>query len=532
MKGYSSFGVMIDMSRNAVMTVPALKSFITRLKRYGYNTVMLYTEDTYEVEGLPYFGYLRGRYTQDELAEIDAFCESVGVELIPCIQTLAHLNAYVRWGKCRFDIDDILLADDGSTYELIDKFISTARESFRSKRIHIGMDEAWKLGRGKHLDEFGLEKPSEIMKRHLDRVIQICRKYGFEPLIWSDMLFRSWNDNAYYIVKTDMPEDIKSSLPSGVSAVYWDYYHINEESYDDMLFNHKQLTRDVWFAGGAWSWSGMVPHNSYTLKTMLPALRSAKKHKVKNVFFTLWGDDGGECSHFSQLPALFYLAEYAKGNTDEELIKAKFKRMFGIDFDDFMKLDLPNRIGGVSGRENPSKYMLYCDPFVGYLDYTVKEGAGECYKQYASELYEVAKKSRKYGYLFRTEALLCEVLYLKYELGSRTRRAYKSGDRQELLRLANEDYSRLPALIRSLYKSYRAQWLRENKAFGFEIQDIRLGGLAHRIESCRGRLCDYLNGKIEGIEELEAEILPASAKPEGVPISFNSYTKTVSTAVF
>ena len=34
---------------------------------------MLYTEDTYEVDGQPYFGYMRGRYSKEEMKEIDDF---------------------------------------------------------------------------------------------------------------------------------------------------------------------------------------------------------------------------------------------------------------------------------------------------------------------------------------------------------------------------------------------------------------------------------------------------------------------------
>ncbi len=40
---------------------------------------MHYTEDTYEVDGEPFFGYMRGRYTKAEMKEIDAFAEELGV---------------------------------------------------------------------------------------------------------------------------------------------------------------------------------------------------------------------------------------------------------------------------------------------------------------------------------------------------------------------------------------------------------------------------------------------------------------------
>lgn len=42
-------GAMLDCSRNAVPTMEAAKTFLRRLSRMGYNAVLLYTEDTYEV---------------------------------------------------------------------------------------------------------------------------------------------------------------------------------------------------------------------------------------------------------------------------------------------------------------------------------------------------------------------------------------------------------------------------------------------------------------------------------------------------
>ena len=152
MKKKKSLGVMIDLSRNAVMSMPALKSFLSTLKKFGYNTVFLYMEDTYQVEGEEYFGYMRGRYSLEEMKEIDSLCASLGIEAIPCIQTLAHMKTYFKWGQVGVDCDDILLVDEPRTYELISNMFKTLSKCFRSKRIHIGMDEAHMLGRGKYFE--------------------------------------------------------------------------------------------------------------------------------------------------------------------------------------------------------------------------------------------------------------------------------------------------------------------------------------------------------------------------------------------
>ena len=520
MKKFDTFGVMIDMSRNAVMSMGGLKRFLPLLKKMGYNCIMLYTEDTYEVDGEPYFGYMRGRYSKDEMKEIDEFASSIGITVIPCIQTLAHLNAIFRWGKFPKDCDDILLTDNERTYELIDHMFATLSECFKSRKIHIGMDEAHMLGRGKHLDIHGYEKTNDIIKRHLARVCEIAEKYGYEPMMWSDMFFRPWNGGKYFIPKCEMPEEIVGSFPESVIPVYWDYYQSTEQAYSDMIENHKQLSKKTWFAGGAWCWYGMIPYNRFTLESMIPALNACKKHKIRNVFMTMWGDDGGECSHFAQLPSLYYLAQYAKGVTDEAKIKAGFKRLVGIDYDDFMKIDCPNDVVPYEGRpRNPSKYMLFSDYFNGFLDYTVTEGAGEKYKAYAEELRAVSKKSRKYGYVFDTAAKLCDVLEIKYDLGVKTRKAYEEGNKAELERLAKNEYAKVGKLIDVYGRAFERQWFTDNKPNGFDVQDHRIGALLRRTDACRRRLLDYVNGRIDRIDELEEKLLPYRNQGESTNIN-------------
>ena len=529
---YDRFGVMIDMSRNSVMSVEALKRYLPLLKKMGYNMAMLYTEDTYEVDGEPYFGYMRGRYSKEEMKEIDAFASSIGIEMIPCMQTLAHLNATIRWGTFPVDCNDILLVDDPRTYELIDHMFATLSECFSSRLIHIGMDEAHMLGRGAFLDRHGYEKASAIIKRHLAKVEEIAAKYGYKCLLWSDMFFRIWNGGGYYTKKAEIPQDVVDSVSPNVIPVFWDYYHTDKSVYDDMLYNHRQLAKETWFAGGAWCWEGVTPLNGATLNYMLPALRACKENKVKNVFMTMWGDNGGECSHFAQLPVLFYLAEFAKGNEDEDKIKEKFLRKFGVDFDDFMFLDAANLLDGVKGTENPAKYMLFSDYFNDFLDYTVNPSEEKKYAEYAAKLHADAKKYRKYSYLFDTQAKLCDVLAVKYTLGYKTRKAYEAKDRETLRSLAENEYKEVLRRVRLFHAAFEKQWFTDNKTCGFDVQDLRLGGLLQRTESCRRRILDYVNGKIPVIEELEEKLLPYGNRKEGEPILFNNFEKNASTNVF
>ena len=511
---FKYFGVMLDVSRNAVIKVETLKWYLPLLKKMGYNCVFLYSEDTYYVEGEPYFGYMRGRYTEAEMQEMDEFASSIGVEIIPCVQALAHVNATLRWNHVPVDTDDIMLVDDERTYELIDHMFASLSKNFKTRKIHVGMDEAYMLGRGRHLDIHGYEPISTIMKRHLDRVCEIAKKHGYEDvMLWSDMYLRAFNGGNYFLNDfKKVPKEVIDAIPEGVIPVYWDYYHHEERIYDIHFDAHKQMSKNTWFAGGTWSWGGFMPHNDYGMATMKPGIRSAVKNKVKNAFITMWGDDGAECSKVAMLPSLFAISEFAKGNEDMDLIKAKFKKSFGISFDEFMLLDALNDINGTSveykSPVNPSKYMLFSDYFNGFLDVTVVGGEGEKYRELAPKLHAVAKKSRKFGYLFKTAAALAEALTVKFELGYKTRAAYKAGDKEELRRLAENDYKEAEKLIRNYLRVFEEQWFHENKPCGFDVQDIRIGATIQRTISCRRRLLDYVNGKIDSIPELEEELIP------------------------
>ena len=158
-KDYERFGVMLDVSRNAVLKVDEVKRIMRYLKKMGYNTVELYSEDTYEINGEPYFGYMRGRYTGAEIKEIDGYARELGIELIPCIQTLAHFTNLVRHAVYHpiVDTQDILLIDEPKTYEFIERMFQTLAENFTSRNVNIGMDEAHMVGLGQYLDIHGYQ---------------------------------------------------------------------------------------------------------------------------------------------------------------------------------------------------------------------------------------------------------------------------------------------------------------------------------------------------------------------------------------
>lgn len=68
-RSFDRNGLMLDNSRNGVAAVETVKWLLRKMAMLGHNWYMLYMEDVYQVDGEPYFGLQRGRYTKAELRE-------------------------------------------------------------------------------------------------------------------------------------------------------------------------------------------------------------------------------------------------------------------------------------------------------------------------------------------------------------------------------------------------------------------------------------------------------------------------------
>ena len=120
---------------------------------------------------------------------------------------------------------------------------------------------------------------------------------------------------------------------------------------------------------------------------------------------------------------------------------------------------------------------------------------------------------------------LTKVLYEKAEIGIDIKRAY---DRHaiDMLRKLVSELKILLCDYRDMCDKFEKLWNSENKAFGFDVYDLRTGGTKARIETAIRKLTAYINGEIDIIEELEAERLYYLAEDNITPsLKVHFYTK-------
>ncbi len=347
---------------------------------------------------------------------------------------------------------------------------------------------------------------TDVLLRHVRKVAEIAGKYGFCICMWSDMFIRLASGQKDYI-KPDAVIDprVKKLIPDNVELIYWDYYNRDKEVHLGMLDRHAELTDGCWYAGGVWTWEGFSTQNAYSIEALKSSLEACREKSVENIFITTWGDNGGECSRYQALPALFFASEYVRGNDNSDEIKRKFKEKFGADFDTFMLFDGTQRNETKRDYLTPSEYLLYNDVFLGLLDTTIPDSCQADYEELASLLKD-ASALPKWGYLFDTQYRLSAVIAKKGRLGIAIREAYLANDREGMKKLAAEVLA-VKDLVADFYKAFRKQWFAENKGYGFEVQDIRLGGLMQRLKHCAERMYAYADGQIESIEELAGHLL-------------------------
>lgn len=530
-------GVMYDCSRNGVLNVEEIKRFIRIQALMGLEQMFLYTEDTYEVEGYPYFGHLRGAYKKEEIKECDAYARRYGVEMVPCIQTLAHLKTALRWPDMRKfrDNEDILMVGEEDTYRLIDALLKSVSEMYSTRLVHLGMDEAWYLGFGNYRKKNGVKAQGEIIKYHLDRVVQICRKYGLEPMIWSDMFFVTQGQGDYYDVPADYEWEETQKPDKDITLVYWDYYGHDKERYQRMAGLHKKLSNKVYFAGGGWIWNGLAPNYAKAMHATKTAFEGIKDTRLDHSMLTLWGDNGAETPFYCGLPMMAYYSRclYGQGTEQKEL-EEWYGAILGESWSDMLLLDKLDHIeaSGEYNKDfaNPSKTIFYQDPLLGIFDVQYShKGLSAHYGDLAKELKKAKEKAGFCKDLFAYYELLAQIDAVKCDLGADIRRAYVEGNKEILRYIAETAIGDLTDKVEKMRYLRQLLWEGENKINGFEVLDIRFGGLIRRLKSAAERIVRYVNGEIPRMEELEEERLPYSVEnPSKEAVTCNLWEEIIS----
>ncbi|WP_264229977.1 beta-N-acetylhexosaminidase [Acholeplasma laidlawii] len=491
--GFKVKGTMIDLSRNAVFKVSYFKSVIRKKALLGFNEIWLYLEDVYDLKDYSKFGYLRGKYKLEEIKELDLYAKSLGVMLVPCIQTLGHMSQFLRWSSSSEfkDQHDVLLLSE-ETNKLIQAMLEFSKDAFSTNKIHIGMDETFGFSFGQHYKKHGYKDPETLFLSHLNNVYNMAKEKGFDEIcMWSDMFFRHRSKVEYYYDTTIEFEDtFIEKLPKDITLVYWDYYNHKENIYDLMIKNHQKMNRKVIMASGTWIWTRLAYDREKTLNTATHAINASRKNNVEEIIFTQWNDDGAYCDYETSYLGLFdvtnvmvdqkldinYLTQIGANNHE---VLSEVSKISHLGYDPVMLLWDDLLLG------------VYLNNLVGFNDKLLIPLIKN------TEIFADKIEEHDYAHYINLANLLKSKLQL----------------RQALLEgyFKLKDFSKAKNLIEPFKKylnrtvlSFETLWLERNKVFGLEVIQNRLYSQLRRIDHYEHIIDNYKKGDF--IEYLEVEV--------------------------
>ncbi len=512
---FDTLGFSLDLSRNGVIKVEKIKEIIDYLALLGFNVLKLYMEDVFDLPGYPHFGYRRGKYSHKELKEIDDYAFSLGIEVIPSVQTLGHLSQYLRYYEAKdfSENSDVLLCGEEKTYAFIEAIVKRMRECFRTNRLVINCDEARGVGIKQIMKEKKYISPYDISIEHLERTAGICKKYGFTPCVHGD-LFYGYLGQGYYDFEFNPDKKEIKKIPD-CEIIYWDYYHKEYEDYNTLLKGHRLLGKNTLFMGGIWIWAGQLPNARFTFDTMIPALECCIDNNVKDVWAATFGDDGNETNIAFALPQLACFSEYCfKGKTcTKEWIEEVSKVIFGIAIKDLYAMSSYHYPFVDELEKADYIFPDYLGKKIFYTDIlynmTERYDFNKISEKHISALSELcnADYDEKWELFFNYAKLIFEITIEKMKLIPELKDAYKNNCTDTLKDISEKRVPELISKYEKLMLIHEQQWFDTYKVFGWEELNIRYSGTIGRLYYLKRVLKDYLDGNLSKIEELEFEFI-------------------------
>ena len=522
---FETLSCMMDVSFGAPLTIGSIYEYLETLALAGYNQVWFYAEDMYEIRERPYFGYMRGKYSEAELRAIDDYAFRLGIEMVACIQTLGHLQSYLCWPEANGIRENasVLLPDSDKTYEFIEKMILASRSAFRSRRIHIGCDESHGVGLGEYLKTHPYTPQFDVLISHVNRVAEICKKHGMRPMMWHDMMIALSSESySNYDEKVCFSDKLRKALDPHLEIVFWHYGQV-PGCEDYMIDKFRAIGKTPIVAGASRIWQSPLPDNYFSERVTRIAIDICKRKAVPELSITVW-------AYASRIYQLAYLDILRYGelayNDNDDRLKLHFERLVGLSFDAVMRMSDLNDLyltdksraeASYGGSARGSRYVN-CDILLNTLRADMlKTPRSDYYRSAAEFLCPYVKRERESRgrWLFIYDFALAEfdMMRVKCEIIERLSPAYESGDRETLIdirdRLAPELYSILERLA-DAHAYHRDTYL---KPFGSEGNDTYYGTRLSRVRTLIRRLDHYLNGVISSIEELDEPKLEYNGGP-------------------
>ncbi|MEE2664321.1 MAG: glycoside hydrolase family 20 zincin-like fold domain-containing protein [Myxococcota bacterium] len=195
-------GYMLDISRDRVPTRETLERIVDVLDVLRINHLELYTEHTFAFRDHETVWRDATPMTPEDLRWLDGLCGERGIELSANQNTFGHMGRWLRHpayarraeapGGWRSPLGQTLepgvLAPTPDNAEFALSLVREMMQNVTSRRVNIGCDETFELGRGQSRAEVEQRGRARVYLDHLKRLLAGLHEDGCEVLFWGDIL--------------------------------------------------------------------------------------------------------------------------------------------------------------------------------------------------------------------------------------------------------------------------------------------------------------------------------------------------------
>jgi hexosaminidase len=302
-------GAMLDISRDKVPTLETLLKISGMLADLKYNHLELY------VEGFsfayPSFKSLWEKtetpVTCEEIEELDAFCKSHFIDLVPNQNSLGHMTAWLATDEFRdlaecpkgyklmglMNTKSTLDPYDPRSLGLISKMTDDLLPCFSSSCFNMDLDEPFELGAGKSKK---ISKEKGVGQVYMDYVLKmhdLATARNKKMMMWGDIVLKH--------------KDIISQLPRDITLLDWGYDA--EYPFERNCRFLDSINVRYMVCPGTSSWTTITGRTENMLNDIKNAAVNGAKYGADGLLVTDWGDMG----HLQYLPVSY--AGFAAGGS-------------------------------------------------------------------------------------------------------------------------------------------------------------------------------------------------------------------------
>ena len=249
-----------------------------------------------------------------------------------------------------------------------------------------------------------------------------------------------------------------------------------------------------------------------TVETAIPCIEVCREEKIKELSFTMWGDDGAYCHYDSALAGIIYCADASFGVNDEQLTARRFAALCQADYFAQTALgDIHGETGGVADDDSVEIFpamVLWDDPLLGIYYSNCKCAHKDFDTRYIAVLRGILDRVNDFAADDKAGKIaygiaLVRALIKKLELRAALEAAYESKNMTKLSDIAASDVPEMIALMSEVADRFRDNWLECARANGMERIQARFAGQICRLQELARRIGEFCTGKVGCIDELE-----------------------------